>query len=262
MLVSVLLTVFFLQVFDEPYLLTDGGPLGTTDRWPCSPTTSSGSVWSRYNERLSVGIQGMYTGAAVTPDITGELRSVQPGMYHLSAMGGDAAAMPAGAVAWNVGGMGVHWTAATPWPAGDECFDLGDRAQWHADLERARTMLPGSLGPTAPGRVVLGVLDDLFGAVSAPGRGPRAMPMAVKPRASGPLPRTGPGRIFPASRRATIPPSSCGPGRSRWRSAATGRGRPAAGRDRPRVRHHGRHDRRLRRRRPYSAAALRVGNPP
>jgi multiple sugar transport system permease protein len=31
LLVSVLLTVFYLQAFDEPYLLTDGGPLGSTE---------------------------------------------------------------------------------------------------------------------------------------------------------------------------------------------------------------------------------------
>jgi multiple sugar transport system permease protein len=31
LMVSVLLTVFYLQVFDEPYLLTDGGPLGSTE---------------------------------------------------------------------------------------------------------------------------------------------------------------------------------------------------------------------------------------
>ena len=30
LLISILLSVFFLQVFDEPYLLTDGGPLGST----------------------------------------------------------------------------------------------------------------------------------------------------------------------------------------------------------------------------------------
>ena len=30
LLVSVLITVFYLQVFDEPFLLTDGGPLGST----------------------------------------------------------------------------------------------------------------------------------------------------------------------------------------------------------------------------------------
>jgi multiple sugar transport system permease protein len=31
LLVSVLLSVFYLQVFDEPYLLTNGGPLGSTE---------------------------------------------------------------------------------------------------------------------------------------------------------------------------------------------------------------------------------------
>jgi multiple sugar transport system permease protein len=31
LLVSILLSVFFLQVFDEPYLLTNGGPLGSTE---------------------------------------------------------------------------------------------------------------------------------------------------------------------------------------------------------------------------------------
>lgn len=31
LLVSILLSVFYLQVFDEPYLLTNGGPLGSTE---------------------------------------------------------------------------------------------------------------------------------------------------------------------------------------------------------------------------------------
>jgi C-glycoside oxidase len=182
-------------------LMIDSGPVvGAVPGLHLHDSTDP-QIWGRYNERVAVGIQGMYMGADVTPDITGELRSVRPGMYNLSAMGADAAAMPAGAVAWNVGGMGVHWTAATPWPSGDECFDFGDPAGWNADLERARALLgvhPGPLGPTAPGRLVLGVLEELFGGVSAPGREPQAMPMGVEPRASGPLPRTGPSRIFPA----------------------------------------------------------------
>jgi choline dehydrogenase-like flavoprotein len=186
---------------DLRILMIDGGPVvGAVPGLHLHDSTDP-EIWNRYNERVSVGIQGIYTGAEVTPGITGELRSVQPGMYHLSAMGGDATAMPASAVAWNVGGMGVHWTAATPWPAGDECFDLGDPVQWTADLEQARDLLgvhPGPIGPTGPGRAVLDVLEDLFGGVSAPGRHPQPMPMAVQPRADGPLPRTGPGRIFPA----------------------------------------------------------------
>jgi choline dehydrogenase-like flavoprotein len=196
-------------------LMIDGGPVvGTVPGLHLHDSTEP-EIWSRYNERVAVGIQGMYTGADVTPDITGELRSVRPGMYHLSAMGADAAAMPAGAVAWNVGGMGVHWTAATPWPAGNERFDLGDPDQWDADLGQARSVLgvhPGPLGPTEPGRAVLGVLEELFGAVSAPGRRPQVMPMAVEPRESGPLPRTGPGRIFPALTTGADPAFELRPG--------------------------------------------------
>jgi len=158
------------------------------------------AIWERYNQRVASGIQGMYTGADVTPDITDELRSVEPGMYNLSALGENAAAMPASALSWNVGGMGVHWTAATPWPAGDETFDFGDTAQWQADLEKAREVLgvhPAVLGPTVPGQRVLDVLDELFGGSSPADRHPQAMPMAVQPGESGPLPRTGPSRIFP-----------------------------------------------------------------
>ncbi len=181
-------------------LMIDGGPVVGTVPGLHLHDSEDPEIWSRYNERVSAGIQGMYTGAEVTPGITGELGSVLPGMYNLSAMGAAAAAMPASAVAWNVGGMGVHWTAATPWPHGAERFDLGDPGQWEADLEQARTLLrvhPSPIGPTRPGRVVLDVLDGMFGAVSAPGRHPQPMPMAVQPRPDGPLPRTGPGRIFP-----------------------------------------------------------------
>jgi choline dehydrogenase-like flavoprotein len=156
-------------------------------------------IWERYNQRVSTGIQGMYVGADVTPDITDELRSVEPGMYNLSALGQDAAAMPASALSWNVGGMGVHWTAATPWPAGTETFEFGDIEQWQADLDAARALLgvhPAVLGPTRPGEIVLDVLDDMFGSLGPADRRPQAMPMAVEPSASGPLLRTGPSRIF------------------------------------------------------------------
>ncbi|MGH1555968.1 hypothetical protein ACRAWF_41525 [Streptomyces sp. L7] len=74
-------------------------------------------------------------------------------MFHALAFGEDAEAMPATALAWNAGGMGVHWTAATPWPAGDEVFDFGDPAGWAADLDTARRLLASSRPPpSAPPR--------------------------------------------------------------------------------------------------------------
>ncbi|WP_204162382.1 GMC oxidoreductase [Rathayibacter sp. VKM Ac-2754] len=181
-------------------LMVDGGPAAGSVPGLHLHDSEEPEIWSRYNRQIATGVQGLYTGADVTPDITDELRSVEPGMYNLSAMGGDAGAMPASAVAWNVGGMGVHWTAATPRPAGGEVFDDGDPAQWAADLARAEQLLDvhdSPLGPTGPGRVVLDVLEDVFGSVSAPGRHPQPMPMAVAGNPTGPLARTGPNRVFP-----------------------------------------------------------------
>ena len=81
-------------------------------------------IWERYNQRVSSGIQGLYTGTGPTGDVGSTLVDVEPGMYHLSSLGEDSSRMPAAAVAWNVGGMGVHWTAATPTPWGSEVPDV------------------------------------------------------------------------------------------------------------------------------------------
>ncbi|WP_128377125.1 GMC oxidoreductase [Streptomyces cavernae] len=158
-------------------------------------------LWSRYNEQVATGIQGMYTGAEVVRDIPGSLVDLKPGMFHALAFGQDAEAMPATALSWNAGGMGVHWTAATPWPAGDEVFDFGDPDRWAADLDTARRLLavtPAAIGPTEVGRTVLDVLRRRFDGVGPDDRRPQPMPMAVTPTASGPMPRTAPGMIFPA----------------------------------------------------------------
>ncbi len=158
-------------------------------------------LWARYNEQVATGIQGMYTGAEVVREAADSLTDLTPGMFHALAFGEDAEAMPQAALAWNAGGMGVHWTAATPWPAGDEVFDFGEPDRWAADLDIARQALavtPSAIGPTAVGDVVLDVLRRHFDGVGPDDRRPQPMPMAVTATPSGPMPRTAPGTIFPA----------------------------------------------------------------
>jgi choline dehydrogenase-like flavoprotein len=158
-------------------------------------------LWTRYNERVVSGIQGMYTGAEMAREVAGGLSDLPPGMYHALAFGEEAEAMPAAAVAWNAGGMGVHWTAATPWPAGDEVFDFGDPAGWQTDLDTARRVLavePRAFEPTEVGRIVLGVLRRRYEGVGPEDRRPQPMPMAVAASSAGPMARTAPGTIFPA----------------------------------------------------------------
>ncbi|UIX29933.1 GMC oxidoreductase [Streptomyces sp. GQFP] len=157
-------------------------------------------LWERYNEQVTSGIQGMYLGAEVVREIADSLDALTPGMFHALAFGEDAEAMPATALAWNAGGMGVHWTAATPWPAGDEVFDFGDPAGWAADLATAHRMLavtPAPIGPTEVGELVLDVLRRRYDGTGPHDRRPQPMPMAVTATPSGPLPRTAPGTIFP-----------------------------------------------------------------
>ncbi|GGF29036.1 GMC oxidoreductase [Subtercola lobariae] len=178
-------------------------------------------VWGRYNERVASGIQGMYTGAEVVESASADVRGLTPGMFRASTFGENADEMPATAFGWNAGGMGVHWTAATPWPADHETFADGsgsvgrdgdgsgrdgddDRAggdapAWQADLDTARRLLdvtPSAIGPTPMGNLVLDVFARRFAGTGPGERMPQPMPMAIQPSSTGPSPRTGPAHIF------------------------------------------------------------------
>jgi choline dehydrogenase-like flavoprotein len=157
------------------------------------------AIWSRYNQAVATGIQGLYASGRPhwEQEAPPRLEQLPPGVHRLSAFGEDTAQTPNAAAAWNVGGMGVHWTAATPRPWGFERFDTDD-ASWDRDIAEAERLLgvhPGPLGPSEPGRIVLDVLRARFLETSPPGREPQLMPMAVR-RESG-LVRNGPQTIFP-----------------------------------------------------------------
>jgi choline dehydrogenase-like flavoprotein len=180
--------------------MVDGGnPIGTAPGLHLHDLDDP-ALWSRYNEQVATGIQGLYTGAEVVRDVADSLTGLPPGMFHALTFGEDAEAMPAAALAWNAGGMGVHWTAATPWPAQNEAFDFGDPDRWAADLDTARRLLavtPSAMGPTRAARMVLDVLRRRFDGIGPPDRQPQPMPMAVTATPTGPMPRTAPGTIFP-----------------------------------------------------------------
>ncbi|MDI6942935.1 GMC oxidoreductase [Microbacterium barkeri] len=174
-----------------------GAPIGTTPGVHLHDIADP-AIWGQYNTRVRSGIQGMYTGAEVVREVPDAIDAVAPGMFHTLAFGEEAEAMPATAIAWNAGGMGVHWTAATPWPAGSEVF--ADDEEWDEDLAAAQRVFgvrAPSIGPTALGIRVLEVLDARFGAAAPDDRRPQAMPMAVRRGADGTLLRTSPSTIFP-----------------------------------------------------------------
>jgi choline dehydrogenase-like flavoprotein len=178
-------------------VMVDGGPAIGDRPGAHLHEVADPEVWERYNQRVSSGIQGLYVGDETFQPAEASLGALEPGMHRLSALGEDSAQMPGAALSWNVGGMGVHWTAATPWPAEHERF--GDPARWEDDLAVARRVLrvsPAPLGPTPVGDIVLTALRAQFADTATPGREPQPMPMAVQD-VDGRLVRTGPAVIFP-----------------------------------------------------------------
>jgi choline dehydrogenase-like flavoprotein len=177
--------------------MVDAGPvIGTGDIHHLHESTDP-EIWARYNQQVGSGIQGLYAGDPMDPIVFDPDATLEPGVHRLASMGQDAGGMPGAALAWNAGGMGVHWTAATPWPDATERF--GDEERWDRDLAEARRLLkvsPSPIGPTAVGERVLEVLRERLGRFGAPDRLPQPMPMAVQ-KDGDRLIRTGPAAIFP-----------------------------------------------------------------
>lgn len=157
-------------------------------------------VWARYNRRVSSGVQAFYTGVAPTAAVGAGMHGVTPGMYHLDSLGEEASEMPGASLAWNAGGMGIHWTAATPYPWGSEVPGLIDPDAWAGQLRRAAAVLRVNDEPyprTAAGAAVARALGERFDPRSAAGRSVQDMPMAVNEQGSGRKERTSPSVIFP-----------------------------------------------------------------
>ncbi|WP_300266228.1 GMC oxidoreductase [Microbacterium sp.] len=129
-----------------------------------------------------------------TPDDTG--------IFPAAFLGHNFAEFPGASIAWNIGGMGVHWTAATPWPYAEEIPDFLPREEWDADQETARRLLRTSVGPlvldmeNAFTEPLLAALRD---AVPSPDPTRQAdyMPMGGVARQGKPFGRTGPRDIAP-----------------------------------------------------------------
>ncbi|MEH3088463.1 MAG: GMC oxidoreductase [Microbacterium arborescens] len=158
-------------------------------------------VWAQYNRKVSSGVQAFYTGVKPSQGVGGSMRDVTPGMYHLTSLGEKADEMPSATVAWNAGGMGIHWTAATPTPWGSELDPVLTPDEWADAIARASDLLEINREPfplTPAGETVARELRAHFDARQAPGREVQNMPMAVNDRGTGRKERTSPSVIFPA----------------------------------------------------------------
>ncbi|NTW42411.1 MAG: choline dehydrogenase [Cellulomonadaceae bacterium] len=155
---------------------------------------------ARFARGAAQNQQDLYVGARLlTPAPPSTLP--EPGMHSLSGFGSGPNAMPGAAVAWNEGGMGVHWAAGCPEPGSDEVPAFLDDDEWRSDVLAARRLL-GVQTDTYPtddtSRAVIAALEQVGGLAAGSPRGPGPLPMAIRRDDEGLLVRTGPNRIFPA----------------------------------------------------------------
>ncbi|MGO2189079.1 MAG: GMC oxidoreductase [Microbacterium gubbeenense] len=111
---------------------------------------------------------------------------------HLLDYGGvgsaDAAQFPAAAASTNVGGMGAHWTCATPRPSGSECVTFIDDSEWSGLLDEAERLLhvqSAAFADSAVGAAIRALLAEEFSGELAEGSGPGTLPVAGDPQPDG-----------------------------------------------------------------------------
>ncbi|SDG59997.1 GMC oxidoreductase [Microbacterium pygmaeum] len=111
---------------------------------------------------------------------------------HLLDFGGEgsghAPGFPAGAASTNVGGMGAHWTCATPSPAFSEKIPFIADDEWDDLLAVAKDLLhvqDAAFADSAVGEGIRSLLEEEFGAELPEGYGPGTLPVAGDPQPDG-----------------------------------------------------------------------------
>src|SRR3954447_3974531 len=114
------------------------------------------------------------------------------GGTHLLDFGGEgsghAETFPAGAASTNVGGMGAHWTCATPAPAFSERIPFIPEDEWDGLIAEAESLLHvqrAAFGDSGIGAAIRSLLAEEFGSELPDGYGPGTLPVAGDPQPDG-----------------------------------------------------------------------------
>ena len=125
----------------------------------------------------SVVVEGMFTARGGT---------------HLLDYGGEgsahASSFPAGAASTNVGGMGAHWTCATPSPSFSERIPFIADPEWEeliAEASRLLHLQTSAFADSEIGGAIRSLLAEEFGSELPDGYGPSTLPVSGDPQPDG-----------------------------------------------------------------------------
>ncbi len=114
------------------------------------------------------------------------------GGTHLLDFGGEgsahASSFPAAAASTNVGGMGAHWTCATPSPSFSERIGFIPDDEWGDLIDEASRLLhvqDSAFADSAVGDAIRSLLAEEFGGELPQGFGPSTLPVSGDPQPDG-----------------------------------------------------------------------------
>ena len=119
---------------DATIIMVAGGPRMGAVPGQHLHDSPDGSLRRRFAAGAAVNQQNLYVGAARHNSPTATRHDLAPGLHGIGAVGNGPGGLPGAAVAWNEGGMGIHWAAGTPPPFGDEAPAMVNDESWPADL--------------------------------------------------------------------------------------------------------------------------------
>lgn len=178
-------------------LIVEGGPAIGSPKGHHLLSVAERDIRDQYRLATTPSLQIDYAVLRDRPDTLGA--PLASGLTRLPAVWPGASQLRGAAVASNLGGMGIHWTAACPTAFGDEIPGWISEDVWSAASAAAQNLLsvdPYPLGRSAVGDGVIAKLHELLPSPQTSRRA-QYMPMAGRRNEVAEFVRTSPANIFP-----------------------------------------------------------------
>jgi choline dehydrogenase-like flavoprotein len=180
------------DVADLDVLMVEAGPTVTDPPGMNVKNISDPQAQAVARERSQgrhseAGVSGIPGGVVMEGTIT-----ARQGTHLLGRAAEGSQGLPAAAGSTCVGGMGIHWTCATPRPRGSERIDFVDEAEWEAHVTEAEGLLHVNLEAFGDSAQASAILDRLRAEFAPDGIEVRPLPVAADPRSDGTMRWSGP----------------------------------------------------------------------
>ena len=180
------------DVADVEVLMVEAGPLVTDPPGMNVKNISDPEAQAVARERsqgrqAESGVSSIPGGVVMEGTIT-----ARQGTHLIGAAAEGSRGLPAAAGSTCVGGMGIHWTCATPRPRGSEKIAFLDSREWDAHIEEAERLLHVNLEAFGGSAQAGAILDRLRAEFAPDGIEVRPLPVAADARSDGTLRWSGP----------------------------------------------------------------------